>query len=66
MNFRSGTTADLRRQGLQEQRIMHGLQQALLPLVLAIRKDCLKNESVNGAPQGDAYRIWITGTVQCW
>ena len=32
---------------------MHSLQQAFLPLVLATRKDCLKNESVNGAPQGD-------------
>lgn len=33
---------------------MRGLQQALLPLVLAIRRACLKNASVNRAPQGDA------------
>ena len=46
---------------------MHGLRQALLPLVLAIRKDCLKNESVNGAPQGDTYRRWVRmGIVQYW
>lgn len=39
---------------------MHGLQQALLPLVLAVRKDSLKNESINGASQGDAYRTWVS------